>query len=180
MAEEGITEEVLKEFNMSLETKKKLDAVSELVPQNKTEYEVRIANAAIEGFSSKSVDEVKESVAKLENEFGDKKEILSALKSIALFARTTDNPEALLNTIDQHAESFVKETPTEQHDGTWHDVRKARELAVNDIGINNVAHLMWEKTSRRYIDMYGEMPQTQEEKQKFEDAKKRATKLKVS
>ena len=81
----------MSEGGISLENMQRVDA------QINREYEVRYANAAIQELSQRSVEEIRASVKELEERFGDRKDILSTLQSIALFTRTAIDPETVLS-----------------------------------------------------------------------------------
>ena len=162
MAEDGIT----------LENAQKFDA------QVNKEYKVRYATGAHKMLSPLTPDEVRSEVQEISTKI-EGKSIVSSLSSLSLFARSSENPEAILNAISGAADKFIKDEPNEYDDGTWKDVKTALELTKNG-PLSNVAYLLWEETASKYEDIHGHIPQTAEEIKKFEEAKARAPKLKVS
>ncbi len=161
MAEEGIS----------------LENIQQMESQVRDEYELRYARGAHKMLSKHAPDEIKDSIRKWSNEFQGKS-ILSTLQDLSLFARNNDNPEALLKVIEDRAGNFVKDIPDEYNDGIWQDARKAREIASN-APWSNIAYLLWEKTAEKYKEMHGDIPETEEEKKQFEEAKQRAKTTKV-
>lgn len=162
----------MSEEGMSLENLQRFDS------QFRKEYETRYAKGAHEMLASVPPEEIKSSVQKLGTSF-EGKSILSSVQMLSLFARSNENPEAILTTIEREAEDFVKDSPTENHDGTWKDVKRVRELTQNS-PMGNVTYLLWEKTAGKYKEIHGDWPQTDEEKQRLEEAIERAKTVKVS
>ena len=160
------------EEGMTLKTMQRVDS------QINEEYETRHAKGAHEMLASTTPEEIKSLVRELGKNF-DGTSILSSVQTLSLFARSSTDPKAILAAIEHDAEDFAKESPTESHDGTWRDVKKAREL-TQDSPLGNVTYLLWEKTARKYKETHGEMPRTDEEKRRLEEAKERTQKTKVS
>lgn len=156
----------------TLENMQRFDA------QVNQEYMTRYATGAHEMLAAVTPDQIKSSVKEYETSFGGRKNILASVQSLAMFARSNVDPEAILTAIGRDAEDFAKDSPTEHNDGTWEDVRTMNELMANS-PLGNITALLWEKTATVYKDRYGKMPETEEEKQRFEDAKVRAKTTKV-
>ena len=162
------------EGGISLENARQVDT------QINREYELRSATGATEAVSRLTPNQIRNEVHGLEKAF-EGKDILSTFQRTSLFAKTAKNPEALLKMIDSESERFVKDAPTETHDGTWLDIRRMKELTLaKNSELAQVANLLWEATARKYEERFGKMPQTPEEKQQFEEAKARAKETTVS
>ncbi len=133
-----------------------------------------------------TLGDMMEKVSILKNHLDGKQQIESALSSLSQISIASanreddmrDDPTNLLKEIGRFADKFAKDEPDEFHDGTWHDVVKVVKVIEDNPhdfsgipSLYNIAHVLREETLHVYMEKNdGKYPQTEEERQRIQEA----------